>query len=253
MDHTSRLLFSPVREQRFDMPQPGEAPSRSRDEGPELKHGCRTLNGVSHDFFPQPVGIMTGNQLARRRKLTDTVIEIVSERGPENLQMREVAERSGVALGTAYRYFTSKDHLLAAAWADWHQRLTERVMADIARRNGSSRDGKVTSTCERVLAFVQREMRAFQHNPNFARLVVRLETSADPFVSETLVVLSEENQRVMEALMSDIPEEIARPARVAIASTLGSGLTAWTTGRITVTEALRNLEEVTRLVLRDYR
>jgi hypothetical protein len=95
-------------------------------------------------------------------------------------------------------------------------------------------------------------MRAFQRNPNFAQLAVLLEASGDPFVSETLVGLGEENRQVMQALMADIPEHIARPAGVAISSTLGSGLTGWTTGRITVTELLRNLEEVTRLVLRDY-
>lgn len=201
---------------------------------------------MSPDYFRQPVTTMTENQLARRHRLTDAVIEIVSRSGPETLQMREVAERSGVALGTAYRYFASKDHLLAAAWEDWHRRLTERVMSEagLDRRQGPN-------SCETVVAFVRREMRAFQHNPNFARLAVRLEASADPFVSETLIRIGEENQRVMRALMADVPEEIARPAHVAISSTLSGVLTAWTTGRTTIVEALRTLEEVTRLVLRD--
>ncbi|SEG93533.1 DNA-binding transcriptional regulator, AcrR family [Thermomonospora echinospora] len=204
---------------------------------------------MSHDFFRTTVSTMTASQLARRRRLTDTVIEIVSETGPENLQMREVSERSGVALGTAYRYFASKDHLLAAAWADWHRRLTDKVMNEIDGRGGSRRGGGGESTYERVLAFVQREMRAFQYNPNFARLAVHLEACNDPYVSETLAELGEENERVMCALMEDVPEEIARPARVAINSTLGMGLTSWTTGRSTVTEVMRNLEEVTRLIL----
>jgi AcrR family transcriptional regulator len=215
----------------------------------ERKHGCRTLSDVSHDFFRQPVATMTENQLVRRRKLTNAVIEIVSRTGPEGLQMREVAEQSGVALGTTYRYFTSKDHLLAAAWEDWHQRLTERVMDDITGRG----DRPGPSACEGVLAFVQREIRAFQRNPNFARLAVHLEASSDPFVSETLVRIGEENRRVMRALMTGVSEDVARPARVAISSTLASALTAWTTGRITIIDALRNLEEVTLLVLRDHR
>ncbi len=206
---------------------------------------------MSHDFFRATVDTMTPNQLARRHRLTETVIEIVSETGPENLQMREVSERSGVALGTAYRYFASKDHLLAAAWADWHRRLTDKVTHELNRRPPTPPgDDPGAGACERVLAFVQREMRAFQHNPNFARLVVYLEASSDPYVSETLVQLSEENQRVMNALMEGLPEEITRPAQIAIGSTLGMGLTSWTTGRITITEAMRNLEEVTRLVLK---
>jgi AcrR family transcriptional regulator len=198
---------------------------------------------VSQDFFRTPIGSMTTNQRARRDRLTRAVIEIVSETGPENLQMREVAERSGVALGTTYRYFTSKEHLLAEAWKDWQDRLTEKVMTDVGR------GGQQQSTCDRVLEFVLREMRAFQHNPNFARLAVQLEACPDPYVSETLVQIGEENQRVMDALMAGLDEEILRPARIAISSTLGAGLVAWTTGRVTIVEALRNLEEVVRLVL----
>ncbi|MGI8330424.1 TetR family transcriptional regulator [Actinomadura scrupuli] len=197
---------------------------------------------MSQDFFRTPIGSMTANQRARRDRLTRAVIEIVSETGPENLQMREVAERSGVALGTIYRYFTSKEHLLAEAWKDWQGRLTEKVMGDLGRVGRQP-------TYERVLEFVLREMRAFQHNPNFARLAVQLEACPDPYVSETLVQIGEENQRVMDALMAGLDEDIVRPARIAISSTLGAGLVAWTTGRVTIVEARRNLEEVVRLVL----
>ncbi|ROO87378.1 TetR family transcriptional regulator [Actinocorallia herbida] len=138
---------------------------------------------MSQDFFRSPVTTMAPNQLARRAGLTEAVIEIVSETGPENLQMREGAERSGVALGTAYRYFSSKDHLLVAAWADRQGRLTDRVMAEMSGRGAKCAED---IACELVLAFVEREMRAFQRNPNFARLAVRLETPSDPYVSETL-------------------------------------------------------------------
>ena len=75
------------------------------------------------------VDAMSRGQIVRRGRLLDAVMQLVDEVGPENLQMRDVAERSGVALGTAYRYFSSKDHLLAAAMAEWHLRLTETVIA----------------------------------------------------------------------------------------------------------------------------
>ncbi|WP_261570163.1 TetR/AcrR family transcriptional regulator [Frankia gtarii] len=47
--------------------------------------------------------------------------------------MRDVAEEAGVSLGTTYRYFASKDHLLAAAWTDWARRLSDRVRAEMTR------------------------------------------------------------------------------------------------------------------------
>jgi AcrR family transcriptional regulator len=207
---------------------------------------------VSHDYLPQSASVMTPGQIQRRRKLTDTVIELISESGPDAFQMRDVAERSGVALGTAYRYFASKDHLLAAAWADWQRRLTSSVAGGYAGQVDQGSRAAGQGACERVLAFVLRELRGFQRYPNFARLAVYIQASTDPFASEAVVEIAKENERVMRALMAGVPEEIARPAAVAISSTLGSYLVSWITGRMALTDMTRGLEEVTRLVLRDY-
>ena len=205
---------------------------------------------MKEEILPQPVSTMTAAQLERRRRLTDTVIEMIDQVGPEQLQMRDVAERSGVALGTAYRYFSSKDHLLAAAWADWQRRLTDRVRAEVGRDRARKAD--TGGPCTRVLAFLHRELRAFQRHPNFARLVAYVEASSDPFASEELAGLSEDNGAVMAALMDGVPEHVARPAIIAIQSTLGVGLTAWTAGRLTFADLVRRLEDVTRLVLGPY-
>ena len=51
-----------------------------------------------------------------------------AEGGYDAAQMRAVALRAEVALGTIYRYFASKDHLLAATMVDWsaHEAWTIR-------------------------------------------------------------------------------------------------------------------------------
>ena len=77
---------------------------------------------------PLPVEAMTSRQLVRRAQLIEAVIDLVREVGPGVIQMRDVAERSGIALGTVYRYFSSKEHLLAVALCDWQERLTRRVL-----------------------------------------------------------------------------------------------------------------------------
>ena len=41
--------------------------------------------------------------------------------------MRDVAARADVAMGTVYRYFTSKDHLLAATLVHWVEMLDTRI------------------------------------------------------------------------------------------------------------------------------
>lgn len=208
---------------------------------------------AKEETLPQPVSTMTPAQLARRRRLTDAVIEMIDQVPPDQLQMRDVAERSGVALGTAYRYFSSKDHLLAAAWADWQRRLTDRVRAEVARDHSRGRNGAPPSgVCTRVIAFLHRELRAFQRHPNFARLVARVEVAIDPFASEELAGLAEDNRAALAALMEEVPPEVARPAMIAINATLGAGLISWTAGRLTFADFIRQLEDVTRLILGPY-
>ncbi|MGF7236666.1 MAG: TetR family transcriptional regulator [Frankia sp.] len=206
---------------------------------------------VKVDSAPQLVSTMSRGQLERRRRLTDAVIELVSETGPENVQMREVAERSGVALGTAYRYFSSKDHLLAAAITEWQRRLTDRVLSELNRGN---RKGPAMGALagDRMFAYLQRELRAFQRHPSFARLVSQLNASSDPFASEALAELAVANESVMNLLLEGVPAHVARPARIAVNATLMLGLSAWTTGRATFSDLARDVEEVTRLVLADY-
>ena len=45
----------------------------------------------------------------------------------ERIQVKDVADEAGVALGTLYRYFNSKDHLFALALLDWASGFRRRV------------------------------------------------------------------------------------------------------------------------------
>jgi TetR/AcrR family transcriptional regulator, cholesterol catabolism regulator len=53
---------------------------------------------------------MTSRQLIRRARIIEAVIDLIADVGADAVQMRDVAQRSGVALATVYRYFSSKDH-----------------------------------------------------------------------------------------------------------------------------------------------
>src|SRR2546423_2586161 len=54
-------------------------------------------------------------QRERRRRILDVTLVLASKGGYDAVQMRTVAERADVALGTLYRYFPSKIHLLVSA------------------------------------------------------------------------------------------------------------------------------------------
>ena len=49
----------------------------------------------------------------------DAAMALGLDGGYDAVQMRDVAARADVAMGTVYRYFTSKDHLLAATLVYW--------------------------------------------------------------------------------------------------------------------------------------
>src|SRR5213082_1336702 len=54
-------------------------------------------------------------QRDRRKRILDATLALASKGGYDAVQMRSVAERADVALGTLYRYFPSKIHLLVSA------------------------------------------------------------------------------------------------------------------------------------------
>lgn len=60
-----------------------------------------------------PAQPATGDQVERRERIRRAASRLVGERGLEHVQMQEIAAESGVALGTLYRYYPSKHHLLA--------------------------------------------------------------------------------------------------------------------------------------------
>ncbi len=86
-------------------------------------------------------------------RLLDAATEVIEEKGQLNFTLPEVAQRAGIAVGTVYRRFSSKDQLVSAVltrqrdhedavallvWAgtDWTSRpikdLTDQLVRDLA-------------------------------------------------------------------------------------------------------------------------
>src|SRR5579862_4874341 len=66
-------------------------------------------------------------QRERRKRILDATLALASKGGYDAVQMRTVAERADVALGTLYRYFPSKIHLLVAALTEEFEQLQEKL------------------------------------------------------------------------------------------------------------------------------
>ena len=81
----------------------------------------RTPNAAADEVFGSAA------QRGRHRRILDATLALASRGGYEAVQMRTVAERADVALGTLYRYFPSKIHLLVSALARELERYQERL------------------------------------------------------------------------------------------------------------------------------
>ena len=98
---------------------------------------------------------MTSNQLIRRARILEEVIELIGDVGADAVQMRDVAQRSDVALATVYRYFSSKDHLLAVALEDWQKRLRELRYANLHIFVTRRKVGKRSKSFYRITEWVE--------------------------------------------------------------------------------------------------
>jgi TetR/AcrR family transcriptional regulator, cholesterol catabolism regulator len=93
------------------------------------------------------------SQRARRERILDAAVELAAEGGYDAVQMREVAERADVALGTLYRYFPSKVHLLVSAMGRTFQALQDSVqVSDDAGSTPEERVYRVVAAVTRYLA-----------------------------------------------------------------------------------------------------
>ncbi len=185
---------------------------------------------------------MTDRQLQRRAALLDAVMDLALERGIDNVQMKLVAERSGVALGTTYRYFASKEHLLASALVEWHARLTDRILAEPARYLGD--DQRVN----RVVDFMHRGMRGFQRYPSYADLMVYVAGSRDPYASEAMHAMSVRTDRVLRLFLGPEPDqELFETVSFVIGSVWLNAIITWRAGRDSPEGAFRKIENGVRM------
>jgi TetR/AcrR family transcriptional regulator, cholesterol catabolism regulator len=108
---------------------------------------------------------------ARRQRLLDAAVTLATEGGYDAVQMRDVAARAEVALGTLYRHYSSKDQLLLAALADQASTLRTRLAQRPPRGDDSG---------DRVADVLRRATRALTRDPSTTAAMVTALSSPEP-------------------------------------------------------------------------
>lgn len=187
-------------------------------------------------------------QRERRQRILDATYALAADGGFDAVQMRAVADRADVALGTLYRYFPSKIHLLVSA--------LEREFANAAERlNAKAVPGETAA--DRVIHVLKRLTRGMQGDPQLTEALTRAFMFADASVAEEIHAVGMSMTAIVtHAMHGGTPtEEEITDEEVAIARVIGdvwlSSLVAWVTGRSSANDTATHMETAVRLVLRD--
>lgn len=181
-------------------------------------------------------------QRDRRRRILDTTLALASKGGFDAVQMRTVAEKADVALGTLYRYFPSKIHLLVSALAREFEMIQERL--DRTAIPGDT-------PYERTMFVLGRTTRVMQREPQLTEAMTRAFMFADPSAAAEVNVVA----RMMEDMFTNAmcegePSTDDRAMARIIGDVWLSNLVAWVTRRASANDVVKQLELATRLLLR---
>ncbi len=132
----------------------------------------------------------------RARRIVESAVELAEKGGFEAVRLRDVASHAGVALGTLYRRFRSKEDLLLAA--------LEQQIADIqARVAKAPPDGD--TPLERVARFFQMTTRALCRRPNLARALIRSVATGVPGLTPKVAAFHTVMEELITAVLRGAP------------------------------------------------
>jgi TetR/AcrR family transcriptional regulator, cholesterol catabolism regulator len=187
-------------------------------------------------------------QRDRRRRILDATIATASHGGFDAVQMRAVAERADVALGTLYRYFPSKIHLLVSALA----REFESTAATLDRKPIPG-----DTPADRVSFVLNRATRGMQREPHLTEALTRAFMFADASVAGEIHVVGMQLTTMLSKALKgpdfvegeDLTDEDVAIARV-ISDVWLAALVSWVTGRFTADEVAEHVDTAVHLLLR---
>jgi AcrR family transcriptional regulator len=188
---------------------------------------------------------------ARRDKILDVAVALAEEGGFENVRQRDVAARAGVALGTLYKSFRSKEDILTAA-LDREAEALERRLED----NPTNGDTAV----ERVVGLFSLMTRGMCKKPKYARAVLRAMASGEPEVAGKVAAYQERVTGLIIAAMrgvgrlsyADIKASPPTSKEGAMATSLQqfwfASLVGWSAGIVGVSGVVDQMRWVTEVL-----
>jgi AcrR family transcriptional regulator len=209
------------------------SPSRSQPADSSTAPPTATVTTLSEDE------LSSAAQRERRKRILDATLALASKGGYDAVQMRAVAERADVAVGTLYRYFPSKVHLLVSALS----REFEQIESKRKPLAGQS-------PRERMHLLLTQITRMMQRDPLLTEAMTRAFRFADAAAAAEVDRVGRVMDRVFARAMND-GEPTERQLAIArvISDVWLSNLVAWLTRRASATDVTERLELTVDLLL----
>ena len=195
----------------------------------------------------RPVARLAASQLRRMRAIVDAAVSLAEHGGFEAVRLRDVAEASGVSLGTLYKYFRSKEDILLFAVHEEGEKLEAALQ---------TRPARGANAAERLGDFFARATRGFTRRPNLARAVIRSIAVGEHDLAVKVAAFHLRMERlIVTALRGAAPAPGARAGsrEAAIAHTLNrvwfASLVGWAGGLHTTREVGEFMRETLALLL----
>ncbi|MGC0362465.1 AcrR family transcriptional regulator [Rhodococcus sp. 27YEA15] len=184
----------------------------------------------------------TPSQQARFHRIVDAAMESASEGGYDAVQMRSVADRAGVAIGTVYRYFPSKNHMLVVALLWMFEALRDRFRDFVIPGEKPS---------DRILYVLRKNTEVLETDHLRYEALVRAYMFADASATAELNALGAVvTEMFAEAIGVDEVSPQQLDAVKVIDDVWMSSLVSWVAGRMSTEEITAHLELAVRLVFR---
>ncbi|MGK2866367.1 MAG: TetR family transcriptional regulator [Mycobacterium sp.] len=130
---------------------------------------------------------MPGYKQARRSQIVAAAQALLRAQDYDQIQMRDVADGADVALGTLYRYFSSKEHVYAAVLMDWAQPVFGTATPDARPAE------------RRVREKVRGIIATFERRPAFFKVCMLLQNTTDANAQELMEQFAAAAQRSLAA------------------------------------------------------
>jgi AcrR family transcriptional regulator len=186
---------------------------------------------------PPAVESLDARQRARRDRIVAAAVELMLTRDYDSVQMKDASVAGGVALGTMYRYFSSKEHLFAEALLAWSERFGEERASPTGR------------SVDRLKVAYRRAARAFERHPPVYGYLLALQDAGDPLAVERFERFAARQTTAFATYLPRVPPAKRKRIVSVMNAVLDAGLRDWTLRRQPIEAVYTAIDDAAELLV----